>query len=267
MRQNHQMTILEKTALISASVGAVFYVGLHSAGATLADATEGPLYVIRVIASVVQAGSFDLVAIATVIGMRAGRRSYWSHLTAWSAAIISAVIALDVSGYGPFAWLHSANALIVLFFMLHLASPIQRSEVARQLRRFRRMARLVRDSRQVRTLTTRISELSASWQAADQARQLADQLRQALTAELTAERAARQGAEALIAELQQALEARPEPAEVEAIIVAAYRLTWEQLEQLVQALVDSGAVSQSTIRRRVRQLAAPAGETTDGSSI
>ncbi len=262
MRQaNSSMTTLEKGALVSASVGAVFYVGLHSAGATLADATAGPLYVIRVIASVVQAGSFDLVAIATVIGMRAGRRSPWSHLTAWSAAVVSALIALDVSGYGPFPWLHAANAVIILVFMLHLASPIQRSKIQQQFRRFRRLARAVRDGRQARALAAQVQQLTASWQAADQARQLADQLRQAREGELTAEREARHLAEAAVTELRQTLEARPAAAEtIELVQIAAHRLTWEQLEQLVLAAVESGSVSQSTIRRRVRQLAAPAGD-------
>jgi hypothetical protein len=118
-----KMTRLEKIALTSAVSGAVFNVFLFGVGATLADAESGLLLYVRALAAVVQAAAFDLVAIATVMGMRHGRRSHWSLMTAASAALVSALIALDVAGVWSQPWLHAANALIVLAFTLHLLTP------------------------------------------------------------------------------------------------------------------------------------------------
>jgi hypothetical protein len=143
---NH-MTKLEKIALTSAVSGAIFNVFLYGIGATLTDATGGPLFYARAVAAVLQAAAFDLVAIATVTGMYRGRRSGWSMLTAVTAAAVSILIALDVAGVWSQPWLHAANALIVLVFTLHLLAP-QKSSRARQLRAtVRRLCAIVRHER------------------------------------------------------------------------------------------------------------------------
>jgi hypothetical protein len=59
-----KMNKLEKIALTSAVSGAVFNVFLYGIGATLATATTGNLFYARVIAAILQAAAFDLVAIA-----------------------------------------------------------------------------------------------------------------------------------------------------------------------------------------------------------
>jgi hypothetical protein len=143
-----KMTRLEKVALSSAVSGAVFNVFLYGIGATLATAGQGtPLFIVRVGAAILQAAAFDLVAIATVMGMRNGRRSSWSMLTAVASALVSAAIALDVAGVLAMPWLHAANALIVLAFTLHLLTP-PRSTRAPQLRRMvRRLCATVRQER------------------------------------------------------------------------------------------------------------------------
>lgn len=123
MTKNDKMTRLEKIALTSAVSGAVFNVFLYGIGATLQTAQSGALFYVRVLAAIMQATAFDLVAIATVMGMRHGRRSGWSMLTAIMAALVSAFIALDVAGVWEQPWLHAANALIVLAFTLHLLTP------------------------------------------------------------------------------------------------------------------------------------------------
>lgn len=123
MSNDTHMTRLEKVALTSAVSGAVFNVFLFGIGSTLTDATTGWLFIARVIAAIVQAAAFDLVAIATVMGMRHGRRGRWSLITAWASALVSAAIALDVAGVAAMPWLHAANALIVLAFTLHLLTP------------------------------------------------------------------------------------------------------------------------------------------------
>ena len=188
-------------------------------GATLETASAGPLLYVRAGAAVLQAAAFDLVAIATVMGMRAGRRSRWSLVTAIMAALVSALIALDVAGVWQQPWLHAANALIVLAFTLHLLTPPSLDADERQ-----RLARLDR-------------ELTAARQA------VADR-----DMELTS---ARQ----IVAVLRRDLAARPEPETIEVIYVARHRLTWQQLELAVTELRQLESISQSTIRRRVAAVA------------
>jgi DNA-binding NarL/FixJ family response regulator len=146
---NNHMTRLEKIALTSAVSGAVFNVFLYGIGATLKDAPQGytPLFVARLVAAIVQAAAFDLVAIATVMGKQSGRWSKWSTLTAVAAAFVSAAIALDVAGVVSLPFLHAANALIVLSFTLHLLTP-KKANRASQLRRLvRRLCAALRHER------------------------------------------------------------------------------------------------------------------------
>lgn len=165
--KHDKMGWLEKVALTSAASGAVFNVFLFGIGANLAIAGKGSdLYALRVGAAVLQAAAFDLVAIATVMGMRDGRRSRWSMLTAIASALVSAAIALDVAGVLGMPWLHAANALIVLAFTLHLLAPV-RERRAPQLRR------LVR-----RLCATLRHERATSDQLADQLRQTLERVRQ-----------------------------------------------------------------------------------------
>lgn len=142
-----KMNKLEKLALTSAVSGAVFNVFLYGIGKTLDTASAGPLFYVRVIAAILQAAAFDLVAIATVMGMRQGRRGRWSMATAVASAGVSAAIALDVAGVLAMPWLHAANALIVLAFTLHLLTP-RKSGRTRQLRAtVRRLCVTVRQER------------------------------------------------------------------------------------------------------------------------
>jgi len=214
-----KMSKLEKVALSSAVSGAVFNVFLYGIGETLAGANEGtPLFTARVLFAVLQAAAFDLVAIATVMGMRNGRRSRWSMATAVASALVSAAIALDVAGVLGMPWLHAANALIVLAFTLHLLTPPQMDASERQ-----ELARLRQDTTAAR------QELAANEML------------------LTAERQN-------VAGLRRELAARPEPETVEVIYVAKHRLTWPQVEQLAYTLRQLESVNQSTIRRRVAAL-------------
>lgn len=203
------MTRFEKVALTSAASGAVFNVFLYGIGATLDTATAGPLFYARVGAAVLQAAAFDLVAIATVMGMGAGRRSRWSMATAIASALVSAAIALDVAGVLAMPWLHAANALIVLAFTLHLLAP-RRAKRASQLRRLVR--RLCAAVRQERATTDH----------------LAAQLRQAL--------------------------AHPrQQTTIEIVTVNGREFSVRQLARVLD-------MPESTLRRRVAQLPAPAAQ-------
>lgn len=215
------MSRLEKIALTSAVSGAVFNVFLFGIGATLATASSGPLFYVRALAAVLQAAAFDLVAIATVMGMRAGRRSAWSLLTALTAALVSMLIALDVAGVWAQPWLHAANALIVLTFTLHLLTPPKLDADERQ-----HLARLGSELAEVRQVVAdRETELATTRQ--------------------------------LLADARRELATRPPPEVVEVVYVAKHRLTWQQLEQVAAALRQLESISMTTIRRHVAALAAP----------
>ena len=222
------MSRLEKLALTSAVSGAVFNVFLFGIGATLDTASTGPLFLARAVAAVLQAAAFDLVAIATVMGMRGGRRSIWSLLTATTAALVSMLIALDVAGVWAQPWLHAANALIVLTFTLHLLTPPKLDADERH-----RLARLGSDLAEARqVMADRETELATTRQL------LADERRR-------------------VTEARRELANRPPPEVVELVYVAKFRLTWQQLEQAVAAMRQLESVSLTTIRRQVAALAAP----------
>lgn len=169
-----KMSKLEKAALSSAVSGAVFNVFLYGIGATLASAGQGtPLFIVRIIAAILQAAAFDLVAIATVMGMRHGRRGRWSMITAFASALVSAAIALDVAGVVAMPWLHAANALIVLAFTLHLLTPPTEKRAPQLRRLVRRLCATVRHER------TTADQLAAQLRHAhEQVRQLQTQPRQ-----------------------------------------------------------------------------------------
>lgn len=173
------MTKLDKVALTSAVSGAVFNVFLYGIGATLHQASSGPLFYLRVVAAILQATAFDLVAIATVSGMYHGRRSVWSMLTAVTAACVSILISLDVAGVWAQPWLHAANALIVLVFTLHLLAPGKSSRPRQYRAIVRRLCAIVRQER----ATT--NHLAAQLrQALERVRQLEGQPRQIETQEV-----------------------------------------------------------------------------------
>lgn len=221
-----KMNRLEKLALSSAVSGAVFNVFLFGVGATLATATAGPLLYVRGGAAVLQATAFDLVAIATITGMRQGRNSRWSKATAAMSAIVSMLIALDVAGVWQQPWLHAANALIVLMFMFHLLAPRQLDSDERQ--KMTRLEQVVADLEQV------VAER--------------DSLLASIGQELAATRAE--------------LTRRPPPMTVEVIRVASHEITWEQMKALADIFRRAETISLSTIRRRVAELTAPMTEET-----
>jgi hypothetical protein len=165
-----KMGKLEKLALTSAVSGAVFNVFLFGIGATLAKASEGTnLYAVRIVAAILQAAAFDLVAIATVMGMRSGRRGPWSMGTAVASALVSAAIALDVAGVLSMPWLHAANALIVLAFTLHLLTPPKQRRAPQLRRLVRHLCAVLRQERatadqlavQLRHMHERVRQLEA----------------------------------------------------------------------------------------------------------
>jgi hypothetical protein len=69
--------------------------------------------------------AIDGAMIATVAGMRSGRRSPWSVLAIVVTAVFGAAVALN--GHGELqdvgAWLHAGFAATITCYLLHLAAP------------------------------------------------------------------------------------------------------------------------------------------------
>lgn len=69
--------------------------------------------------------SLDGVLIATLAGVRGGRRGWWSWTTIAGAGIFSAAIAYAIhSGdFREWAWLHMAQAGVLVLYNFHLSQP------------------------------------------------------------------------------------------------------------------------------------------------
>jgi uncharacterized membrane protein len=76
-------------------------------------------------AGVAAVAAIDGAMVATVAGMRAGRRSKASVAAIVVTALFGALVALDLYGAvgGISAWLHAGFALTIVCYLLHLAAP------------------------------------------------------------------------------------------------------------------------------------------------
>jgi hypothetical protein len=96
-----------------------WYIG-REAPASVAEVLVWANVIIAIVAGV----AIDLVMVTTVMARRKGRRGIWGILTAASAAVASALIALDVyGGWSPGPYLHIAYPVVVFLFAMHLSSP------------------------------------------------------------------------------------------------------------------------------------------------
>lgn len=71
--------------------------------------------------------AIDGAMVATVAGMRAGRRGRWSVAAIVVTALFGALVALSLHGALPAwfdAWLHAGFAATITTYLLHLAQPI-----------------------------------------------------------------------------------------------------------------------------------------------
>ena len=69
--------------------------------------------------------SLDGVLIATIAGVRHGRKSLWSYATIAGAGLFSALIAYAVHAgqLQQWSWLHVAQAIVLVLYNLHLSQP------------------------------------------------------------------------------------------------------------------------------------------------
>ena len=77
-------------------------------------------------AGICAVAAIDGALVATVMGMRQGRRSYASYATIIVAALFGAFVALDLYGAVPSisAWLHAGFALTIVTYLLHTSAPL-----------------------------------------------------------------------------------------------------------------------------------------------
>jgi hypothetical protein len=84
-----------------------------------------PLALVVMLAGIAAVAAIDGAMVATVAGMRQGRRSRASYAAIVVTASFGAAVALDL--YGAImlvsAWLHAGFALTIVCYLLHLAAP------------------------------------------------------------------------------------------------------------------------------------------------
>lgn len=157
-----------------------WYIG-REAPASVGEVLVWANVVIAIFAGV----AIDLVMVTTVMARRKGRRGIWGVLTAASAAVASALIALDVyGGWTPGPYLHIAYPVVVFLFAMHLSSPrlralnlpllTQRRALIRKLSQKLRssLQQFAEASQQLADLRVRFADLSQRF--ADASQQLAD---------------------------------------------------------------------------------------------
>lgn len=110
-----EITKLEKAALITTGAAAAFKTLLWSLEANI-DSTDYYISALRVAFAVLSFVAFDLVIVAVV--MRGWSRS--GAATVAVAAVVSALIALDVARVWPDPALHAAPAVTLAMFAVHL---------------------------------------------------------------------------------------------------------------------------------------------------
>lgn len=128
--QADPLTRWEEAALLTTGAASAFNVLLWALGVRLADAVPGwsVLGALRVAFGALSFVSMDLVVVVVVMAMRAGRRGLWSEAAAAGAALVAAMIALEVAGVPDpsglgWSWLHAGPAAVLYTLVRHLATP------------------------------------------------------------------------------------------------------------------------------------------------
>lgn len=164
-----KLHLWEKAPIVGLFLAQGLYVWRWYVGDALAPPAE-----VVALAGVAAVAAIDGAMVATVAGMRAGRRSRSSIAAIIVTAAFGAAVALDL--YGALnlvsAWLHAGFALTIVCYLLHLAAPVRRVDArpARRLARRRRWSRTL--IKHLRTARAALAEARAD---ADTARALAAQ--------------------------------------------------------------------------------------------
>jgi DNA-binding transcriptional regulator YiaG len=193
--------------------------------------------------------AIDGSMIATIAGMRAGRRSRWSVAAIVVTAAFGAGLALDLHGavQGVASWLHAGFALTIVCYLLHLAAPLRKRVNLRARRRYwvRKLIRAVRNARaEARSFEGAAAQAQAEGaQLARTVAQLEQELAQTSMGgaqEVASIRAELQAARAHVAQLErEAAQAQVTPAQVEGL----------DLRTVAQWLAEAGVSGREVARR------------------
>ena len=118
---------------------------------------------LSVLAGVAAVIAIDGALLATIVGVRSGRRSRWSYAVIAIAVTFGALVALDLYGAVSFgAWLHAGFAALFGAYMLHLMqsrepmiAAAQYDAVCAELREVRDELAQVAQSVEVERITVR----------------------------------------------------------------------------------------------------------------
>lgn len=197
--------------------------------------------------------AIDGSMIATVMGMRAGRRSVWSVAAIVITAAFGAGLALDLYSALPTdaesgaAWLHAGFALTIVCYLMHLAAPKSGERVA-DLKTA--VAQLTAD---VAHAAQQVAQADA--RVADALARVAQAEAQSGTATAEAEQRAAQARRDLDAARRE-LARRPQEDGAAWIVYNGQRVTLAQL-------VEATGTSSSTLRRKLAQVVSTTAQAAD----
>lgn len=135
----------EKWPVAALFVASGLYIAEWYAGARLG--TVAPAWLVAwasTLGGLAAAVAVDGAMIATVAGMRAGRRGPWSYAAIVVTALFGSSVALVLHGALPAwvgAWLHAGFVVSAAVYLLHLAQPAQRAQVSHRPAQLRALVR------------------------------------------------------------------------------------------------------------------------------
>lgn len=148
-RGNLTLSLLQKAALVTTGAAAAFKILLWSLGAPI-DSADSVIAGLRVAFATLSFVGFDLVLVAIVVDQRRYGATWDGIAAASAAALISALIALDVARVVDWPVLHGAPAALLLLFAVHLMLPRRWSRAAELRRLVRQLITVVRQERAAR---------------------------------------------------------------------------------------------------------------------
>lgn len=208
---------------------------LWYAGPTLPGPVAWLLPWLVTAAAVASVIAIDGSLVATIAGMRAGRRSRWSAANIVVSAVFTGLAALaahTLPAIGP--WLHGLFALTIVTYAMHLAQPRQ-DALAELARREQALGKM---------LAAHAAEV-ATWHAER------DKVMTEQRATLAEQAARIDAAWQEVASREAALAGRTEIVTTEYIEVASARLTWAEFKRIVDKARQADGLSLSSLRRLV----------------
>lgn len=217
-----ELTQWEQWPVVALMAAAGLNTALWYIGASMPEGSAQVLPWLVVLAGIASVIAIDGALVATIAGIRQGRRGRWSYATISVTALFTALAALSahqVLSRDASAWLHGLFALTIVAYAMHLAQPRQDALLAVALRE--------------QELERREQDVASREQAVAQAEQV-------------------------VSSREQELERREQTTiryeQVEIVRIATAELTWRQFEQIVRRAITDKAASMSSLRRLVNSV-------------